>query len=44
VEFRELVIVTGAQHGVALVDAEVQSAVVVHTAIEQFLALHAPVG
>jgi dienelactone hydrolase len=44
VEFRELVIVTGAQHGVALVDAEVQSAVVVRIAMEQFLALHAPVS
>jgi len=44
VEYRELVIVPGNQHGVALVDAEVQSTVVVHTAMEQFLALHAPVS
>jgi pimeloyl-ACP methyl ester carboxylesterase len=44
VEYRELLVVTGAQHGVQLVDAEVQSTLLVRTAMEQFLALHAPVG
>jgi pimeloyl-ACP methyl ester carboxylesterase len=44
VEFRELVVVTGPQHGVQLVDAEVQSTLLVRTAMEQFLALHAPVS
>jgi pimeloyl-ACP methyl ester carboxylesterase len=44
VEYRELLIVTGPQHGVQLVDAEVQSTLLVRTAVEQFLALHAPLG
>ena len=44
VEYRELVVMTGAQHGVQLVDAEVRSTVVVRTAMELFLALHAPVS
>jgi alpha/beta superfamily hydrolase len=44
VEFRELFVVNGAQHGVQLVDAEVQSTFLVRTFIEQFLALHAPVS
>lgn len=44
VEFRQLVTVPGNQHGIQLLDAEVQSTVLVRTAVEQFLALHAPVG
>jgi dienelactone hydrolase len=42
VEFRELVIVPGAQHGIRLLDADVQSTSLVHTAVELFLIEHAP--
>jgi len=42
VEYRELLIVSGAQHGIRLLDADVQSTLVVRTFVEQFLTQHAP--
>ncbi len=39
-----LVVVPGAQHGIRLLDAEVQATVLVRTTVEQFLYLHAPQG
>jgi pimeloyl-ACP methyl ester carboxylesterase len=42
VDFRELLIVPGAQHGIRLLDADVQSTQLVRTAVEQFLTQHAP--
>jgi pimeloyl-ACP methyl ester carboxylesterase len=39
-----LVVVPGAEHGIRLLDSEVQATVLVRTAVEQFLYLHAPPG
>jgi pimeloyl-ACP methyl ester carboxylesterase len=39
-----LVVVPGAQHGIRLLDSEVQATVFIRTAVEQFLYLHDPPG